>query len=203
MTRFGILLEEMKEKVHRVQDALGRKLFENYKADIINAWEGEIRAAVDDDRRRFKVKVSWNAGGFSFTCACGTDASRVCEHVWAAVLTAREDGYFGNYVDGGDDDDYDDVNAGAGYGVVGFGGGAAPYAAKQEAKKTPRWKAALAALTASPGTVAREVWPAGREIAFVIDREETLLGKGLVVETCVREPKKDGVLSKPKAIKIL
>ena len=94
MVSFALLLEELRDKVHGPQEALGRQLFEQRRAEIINAWDGELRAGVEENRLRYKVKLSWDDHGYRFTCSCGTDASRICEHVWAAVLTAREDGWF-------------------------------------------------------------------------------------------------------------
>src|SRR5258705_11438451 len=96
MTRFTILLEQLRERVHGPQQAVGRQIFENYGADITTAREGDLRAGVDDGRQRHKVKLKWDDRNYSFSCSCGTHESRVCEHVWAAVLTANEDEVFTN-----------------------------------------------------------------------------------------------------------
>lgn len=198
MLKFPLLIDELREKIHAPQEALGRQLFDNRHADVLTAYEGEIRGAADDNGMRYKVKIAWDDRGYRFTCSCGTHESRVCEHVWAVALTAQEDGWFEGR--GYDDDDNDDYS-------VGYGG-YRPIPSLQDRKSKrkdapPRWKEALDRLAQTPAVGAHTPWPASREIAYVVDRDETLLGKGLVVETCARDPKKGGELSKPKAIKIV
>jgi superfamily II DNA or RNA helicase len=200
MLKFPLLVEELRDKVHAPQEALGRQLFEKRRADVRTAYDGEIRGGIDDDGRRYKVKITWDDRGWHATCSCGTAEPRICEHMWATLLTAQEDGWFEGRGYDDDDDDYGD-----GY-TVGFGG-YRPIGDFQPAKSNrkdapPRWKEALDRLAETPAPGARAPWPASREIAYVVDRDETLLGKGVVVETCARDPKKDGELSKPKAIKI-
>ncbi|HEY7116632.1 MAG TPA: SNF2-related protein, partial [Tepidisphaeraceae bacterium] len=200
MVRFAVLLEELRQQVKPLQESRGRELYEDYKANITTAYEGDVRAGVDDGRTRYKVKLGWDDRGYRFSCSCGAAADHVCEHMWATVLTAQEDGWFagaGGY--GGYEEDYDDE-----YGERWRGTRRGAASSKRE--KTPRWKQALERLTsvgpAGSGGSGRQPWPASRELVYVIDREETLLGKGIVVEVCSREPKRTGELSKPKAARI-
>jgi superfamily II DNA or RNA helicase len=200
MTRFTLFLEQLRERVHGPQEAVGRQIFENYGVDITTAREGDLRAGVDDGRQRYKVKLKWDDRGYSFSCSCGTHESRVCEHLWAAVLTANEEEVFANHRGAyattyGDEGVYYDAR---GYPM-------ARPKKKTKAAGVPRWKKALERLTAAPATqpgAARVSWPESRQIVYVIDRDETLLGKGLIVELCVREPKSNGELSKPKTSRI-
>jgi hypothetical protein len=202
MGRFGLLSDELKQKVSPPQKARGRRLFEDFSVDVTKAREGELRAGVDDGRQRYKVKVTWDHAGYEFTCSCGRD-SDVCEHVYAAVLTAREDGYFDNANGYDDYDDDDDLSY---YARANYGGGTLRARAGGAANKKSagdRWKRALDALALPTNDrPPQSLWPAHRQIAYVIDVEQTLKGKGLVVEVCAREPKQGGQLSKPKAAKI-
>jgi superfamily II DNA or RNA helicase len=193
MGRFGLLADELKVKVRPQVEEFGRALFEEGGAEVTSAHEGELRAGIDDGKRRYKVKVTWGPAGYNLSCSCGAAEGHVCPHVWAAILEAREEGW----LDEDEwDDDYDD-----------YGGWRSPYPRRYEQPKSaqsPRWKAVLEQLAASSGAevTSKEVWPASRQVAYVIDVEETMRGKGLVVEVCAREPKKDGELSKPKPAKI-
>src|SRR5262249_25526832 len=69
----------------------------------------------------------------------------------------------------------------------------------------PSWKKQLASLneTASPYGVQRaEAWPTGREINYGIDVPSSQTGQGLGLEVSVRERKRDGEWSKPRAQRI-
>jgi superfamily II DNA or RNA helicase len=203
MIRFPLVLDQLREKIHAPQEAVGRQLFENRRAQIFNAHEGQILAAVDDTNNlRYKVKLTWDDKGYRFTCSCGTFESRVCEHVWAVALTADQDGHFTGR-------GHAERPWKLGRGVDSSGNWTfvrQPPSAPTTAPKpepTPRWKQTLDRLaSAQSNEPPRTPWPATREIAYVVDRDETLLGQGLVVETCARDPKKDGQLSRPKPLKI-
>jgi superfamily II DNA or RNA helicase len=201
MTRFTLLLEQLRAQVHAPQEAGGRRLFENYKASVTTAYEGDLRAGVDDGNNRFKVKVAWDDRGYRFACSCGTHETRVCEHVWAAALTANDEEHFaatrtGAYVGTANDREF--YYDSSGYRVP------RPHQLqKPKPEPVPRWKRAIDRLTAPPQqAVPRVAWPDSRQLVYVIDRDETLLGKGLVVELAAREPRADGTLSKPKSARI-
>src|SRR5206468_2684522 len=127
------LVNDFAERVHRVQEALGERLFDEGRADIIDARDGLLRAAVDSDGLRYKVKVTWDTIGQSFACSCGTDVSRICEHVWAAVITAEADGYY-------DANQYDRYGS---YRPTVAVGAAKLKAAAVKKDRPPRWKSAL------------------------------------------------------------
>jgi len=203
MVRFSALMEELRQKVKPLEEARGRQFFEEFKANVTTAYDGEVRAGVNDGRQRYKVRLGWNGQGYSFSCSCGAGPDQVCEHVWATVLTASEDGYFdGQHPGGYWNDDDDDVLENAQWPASRPRGGSGN--GSRKARRTPRWRQALERLTSAPpaSSDAREAWPPSRQIAYVIDREDTLVGKGLVVELCTREPRQNGELSKPKPVKI-
>jgi superfamily II DNA or RNA helicase len=199
MLKFPLLLDELRDKIHAPQEALGRQLFDNRRADVLTAYDGEIRAGVDDKDHRYKVKVKWDDHGWHAACSCGTHESRICEHTWATVLTAHQDGWFeGRGYDHGDAGGSDAYRAPTDSWTITRRAEGKPV--RNDAP--PRWKQALDRLAESPAAGARTPWPSTRELAYVIDRDETLLGKGIVLETCARDAKKDGDLAKPKPLKI-
>ena len=64
------------------------------------------------------------------------------------------------------------------------------------------WKPLFAELRESRNyadMTAGEVWPITKEVVYVVDVSATLEGKGLVIETMFREPKKDGGWKKPSS----
>src|SRR6266536_5843721 len=94
MVQFSFLLEELDAAVADAERSKGEMLFEEGFADVIDARPGLLRAAVEGGRHRYKVKIDWGVEGYTYTCSCGTPINRICEHIWAAVLTASEDGWF-------------------------------------------------------------------------------------------------------------
>src|SRR4051812_20983301 len=179
MVQFSFLLDELDADVEPVPRSKGEMLFEEGFADIIDARPGLLRAAVDGARHRYKVKIDWGDEGYTLSCSCGTASDRVCEHVWAAVLTASKDGWF-------DDIELRD-NHPSKMSSIGFTTRKAP-----PADKKPRWKDPLKKLAPNPASPHRDLWPTGREVLYIIDREESMTGKGIVVEVAYRERKKDG-----------
>src|SRR5688572_235238 len=93
MGRFGLLADELKLKVRPQVEESGRALFEDGAAEVTSAYEGDLRAGVDEGKRRYKVKVTWTREGYTLSCSCGAAEGHVCPHVWAAILEAREEGW--------------------------------------------------------------------------------------------------------------
>src|SRR5258706_10231 len=137
MVQFDFLYDELDADVSPSQRARGEELFQEGYADIIDARPGLLRAAVDTERHRYKVKIDWGDQGYTLSCSCGTRSDRVCEHIWAAVLTAFEDGYFGDIEIRN--------NLRSKMSSIGFTAKQAP-----PADKKPRWKEALNKLAPNP-----------------------------------------------------
>src|SRR5262249_42271818 len=71
----------------------------------------------------------------------------------------------------------------------------------QPRKATSAWKEALSSLqSTTEHTPANRsaALPAGHELVYVVDKQASLAGNGLVVEVATRNRKKDGEWSKPK-----
>ncbi len=76
---------------------------------------------------------------------------------------------------------------------------------RRQAARPPGWKQSLEKLRTEmqrPQTPARDAWPAGREILYIVDVPATLTDGGLTVEIAYRTRKKDGEWSKPKTQRI-
>jgi superfamily II DNA or RNA helicase len=193
MVQFSFLLEELDADVAPAPRSKGEMLFEEGLADVIDARPGLLRAAVDGGRNRYKVRIDWGDDGYTLSCSCGTPSDRVCEHIWASVLTASEDGWF---------DEIGTLDNGMTYLTRRSVSGSAANRPPVPADRKPRWKDALKQLAPSPADPHRALWPTGREVLYIIDREDSRTGKGIVLEIAYREPKKDGQWCKPKSVRI-
>ncbi len=205
MTLFFDLMEQLDGRVQPLPRKRGEQLSEDFAADLFDEREGMLRAGVEDNDKRYKVKIWWNDKSYGWECSCGVQSDRVCEHVWGTVLTTQAEGVF----------DEDQAARGMSFSGVKQLLASSPYPKLDPAmkivpvrkEKTPPWKQMLKSfgaavrgpeLDAPPG----EIWPAGREVVYIIDREETLKGKGLVVDIAQREKKANGEWCKPKKVGI-
>ena len=180
MVHFETVMEELGEQIDDKQQNAAERLCDEGWVDIIDAREGLLKAGVEEGAYRYKVVLTWSKRSYSFQCTCGMDSSYVCPHVWATIVTAHEDGYY----DG-------DVELPVSRMSLQR---ASSTADKQIPVKVPppppRWKETLKQLSgAGSSGHDRSAWPIGREVVYLIDRDETMLGKGLVLEVCIREPK--------------
>jgi superfamily II DNA or RNA helicase len=151
-------------------------------------------------------------------CSCPyfQDRERLCKHVWATLLVADERGF----LRGPDDSaprrlklDATDHEAPAGPArngaAAGRNGAAAPprpapggKRGRRKRKRSPDWQKTIAGLR---GNMERadhprgEGWPAGREVLYVVDAQASGTAAALVVEVAVRERKKNGEWTKPRA----
>lgn len=105
--------------------------------------------------------------------------------------------------DDDDDDDWDDDDDDEEDLIAAF-----PVLASRDREGAPvkgkllSWKEQLAALGRGARTelpTASELWPANRELLYVIDVPATMTGNGLILEVNYRDRKKDGEWGKPKS----
>jgi superfamily II DNA or RNA helicase len=186
MMHFDDLMRMVDSEVSDHVDDLGRELEEDYAVNIMEANDGFLSATVDTLSREYRVKITWTDSSYRADCTCGK--SMPCEHVWATLLTAYTDSY------------YEDAEAAI---ASAFTAVAKASGKRQKAPPTPRWKEVLNQITGGDNAaVSRSIWPAGRELIYVIDREATFHAKGIVVELNYRERKKDGQWSKLKEAKL-
>ena len=215
LVRFEQVVSDAEARMLPTLRKKGDEIFHDGALDLIDVKPGALRAGVEDGGRRYKVKVWWDDQTSGCTCSCGAAPNVVCEHVWATMLEAEEDG---RVFDGGAASVTKTVTLADGrqMQILNIGAFAQPPSGQQPAQpKEPRWKSALArfgdAAEDTGGTVddpygytapADEIWPAGREVCYVIDQRATLAGKGLVVEVSYRDRKQNGDRAKPKGLKV-
>jgi len=174
------------------------------------------------------VVLAREPGQVVYVCDCNDykDSFDPCKHIWATMMEAEAAGYLAGWERGGpieliSEDEYNednglDLDPDEGEGEE-LAAGSAPVTAAQKiatrlaqmqpapAKKQPEpdWRRGFSMLRQSMAkghvpTPAGNVWPAGKQLVYVIDVQQTLAGDGLTIELMSREPRKDGQLSKPK-----
>ena len=220
------------DRLSQFVDARSRQRGETYfEADNVGQVTidsvGTIVAEVYG-RDMYDVWLAFDAGSRSLRVGCTCphfDNGNVCKHVWAVLLSAAdrdllpdvavncvmldhgddENSLESHDADGDDDDeDWSDTPV---YGpltehdrqfnnlVQGVG----------KPRGTRGWEQQLDVvshtMTRGDG-VSDAVWPADRQIVYVIDKDRSITGVGLAVDILMREPKRDGEWSKPRAVRL-
>ena len=191
MADFDNLIDALDDLVRDIPRTNGERLVDEDQVDILDARPGILRAAVDTQRYRYRVKLDWDEVGFDYQCSCGVDEEFVCEHIWASVLAASEEGYYdGARPQAGKSQYLEKVAQ-----VVARASAAPP------APPKPRWKKVLKKIAGTPHP-RPAAWPAEREIIYVIDLAQVKDASGIPLEVSYRERKKDGAWSKPKGARV-
>jgi len=141
-----------------------------------NAGPNFVEATVADSED-YDVEIEWFGGDLELSCSCPySEEHGACEHLWAVIIAANTSKIiteqrlrhrmrvrFGAF----DDDNFDDD--------IGFDFDLAPLPAPppkalpKAPPKPPDWRQKLSALEQRMRVAAREPWPAGREIRYVVD----------------------------------
>lgn len=166
--------------------------------------------------RPYSVFLGREKGTVRYSCDCPyyDSTGDPCKHVWAALLAAEQKGYTQQWetdrrLDLLPEEDWleDDLMSEP---LPPRGNGAAartmPGARRGLRRPSRRigaaeWKKSLANLRDAMqghGNHQRAVWPAGREVLYIVDAPRTLEGHGLTIEVDYREKRKDGNWGKPK-----
>ncbi len=172
--------------------------------------------------RTYSVTLRRTAQQVIYECSCPyyQQNETCCKHVWATLLAAENTGLLTDWEldspsfdaeftgenepddfddsaesdddDGdGDDDDAPRVSGPINEHLI--------RTASTAPKRTADWKRQLDHVRAqmrSQEPVSEVIWPAGREIVYVIDVARTLTGGGLALELAQRDRKKDGTWTK-------
>ena len=177
-------------------------------------WQSRVRIRRGTDRevqasvrgsRTYDVNLDWADGTLSLDCDCDYfDTIGPCKHLWATVLAADAKGYLaqakGAFRVVRDYSEEDPGGAVGSDGEVAAGGNAAtqsgelmPQPAADSAPKTPAWMSDLN-LIASRSLMdeAPEIWPAKREIVYVVDGPASRTAHNLVLGLGSHDRKMDG-----------
>ena len=180
---------------------------------IVSADAGAIEATVSGSDL-YQVDLALEGQSLRVKCTCPyfQDRLETCKHIWATLMTADAQGRlqaWGNLkkvrlIEEAEDLEDEDWSDGQ---EVDWDRPPRPAfqrpsrPAKPKKPNPPDWKKALKELhpTNQPGSYyQRSKDLAGCQIVYIIDREATLEGQGLTLETAFQERKKDGDWSKPK-----
>jgi superfamily II DNA or RNA helicase len=162
----------------------------------------------------YTVELERTSDGILASCTCPYFNSAMCKHIWAVILAAEEKGQLHGDGDESelqlvhawmdDDDAEDDVDD------QGFFEKAPDHREQARSQPVPAprrttaasWREQLAQLNPASSRKAvheGQPWPSSRELLYVIDVATTSAGRSLDLEILLRDLKKDGSWSKPKA----
>ena len=157
-------------------DQFARERGRNYerlgRVRIVRSSVTEVEALVRGTRP-YRVLVSWGAEGVRTYCDCPRFETTPCKHVWATLIALERRGL--------------------------VGGALAAPPAPAPAPLAP-WRVRVGSVLAPGGVTG--VWPAGRQVLYAIDVEETLEGRGLAVGLLHRRRRKDGTWSRAQPLKV-
>jgi len=114
--------------------------------EITGARDGYLSGIVGSGHRTYSTKITWFNSGYTAVCNC--NRSGICEHIWATLITAEEDGYFEDIDEGASSGlNPIEVMLGDGKSVFVSNRGAAK-SVQQKAPPIPRWKEVLKQISA-------------------------------------------------------
>jgi hypothetical protein len=130
----------------------------------------------------YQVLLKFAEGKLAISCDCPyfRDQGQACKHLWAAILTADEEGYV-----------TEAVAANAPLRII-RARQEAPPAAKPA--PVPAWKTQLGRIANVAASYRTEgsLWPAQKEIVYLLDVPKSLGMNSVVLTVATRERKKDG-----------
>jgi superfamily II DNA or RNA helicase len=141
----------------------GQEYFQRGAVRLLRANRTEVDAQVHGDAV-YRVHIEARSGGLQVTCSCPYNLRQAgaCKHIWAAILAAESEGHLG---------------------------AAAP---DPRAHLRAAWRRQVASLLTHAGHEHTQLWPAQREVLYVIDTQTAPLDDGLRLELRQRERKRDG-----------
>ena len=199
------VLGRFAQAVGKEEEARGRACLQNGAVQIEVASEEGITALVRADDGEHRTTLSWASGHrLAFTCTCGAHGRRVvCRHVTATALLAEAEGRLppgrnetlprrgaqrsGMWLSPSGELRRLDVDE--------------PRPAIQHQPSPPSWKKQLAKVRDAhdfSGPSALDVWPADRELLYIIDAAASAEQRTLVVRLACRDRRQNGQWSRPK-----
>ena len=173
--------------------------------------------ATVKDARNYIVNLTREPDAVLYACECKTYLSdqEVCEHIWATLMEAEAKGSLASWDGPGpvtlepmeeeriefdpDDTPDDEDDAELTLDPHAISTLLAQRTLGKTAKSADDWKVGFEALrqTHSTRDPIGNTWPAGKQLLYVVDLENTMRN-GLTIELMSQERKKDGAWGKPK-----
>ena len=186
----------------RIRDK-GEQYYRNGRVKLTSGNSVIVRATVRGSQP-YDVRLGRLRDTIVTRCSCPyfQDNLDICKHIWATLKAAEGASYLqdversnGNLrlqpFDALTDDDLPRRPRSR----------AVERRNKPKAPAPPAWKKQLNLVHRIPDNHAEEyvpLWPARREILYIVDVTQTMQGHGLSLEIAIREPKKNGEMSKPR-----
>jgi hypothetical protein len=221
------LTERLSQRVPAEIRQRGRTYFLQNAVEVLDADDRSLRAAVEGSDT-YHVSLVLDRKTLRAWCSCPYFEGNYepCKHVWATLLAADTAGHLQaadavaklrlepdeSLAEGPDEEDVyeawedeSDIYA-ADEPLPGIVPRPRRPAGKQG--RAGSWKKELARLqdgapSHSPFVTARNGWPPGKELLYVVDVAATMIGQtGLTLEVAGRERKRDGAWGKPKPTRL-
>lgn len=177
---------------HRFSPAVRDRGLEVYRGGRVTIVESSpfFLSAVVSGSSEYQVAIDWDWGTLNLSCDCPYASDHgECKHLWAVILRASEKRLM-------DISGIRRIVWGPDYEDREFDFEAPPPTPPPKAapKKVtpPDWRQKLSALDQRMRAAQREVWPAGREIHYVIDLYASQARQRLVLNLLMRDRSKKG-----------
>ncbi len=196
----GLLTQRFKQSFASDVRLRGKDYFLDGAVAIVKR-TGETASAYVQGSRRYQVRLAWNAGEMSAACSCPYSSRYgLCKHIWATLLELDAPGNLEEDEDDeGDFEEVDDEYLDAPQApAIRRQGRAKPH-------RPPAWQEALDSLASAASFSDRgPAWPAGDQLLYVVNLQETLTSEAMVLETMCRRLKRNSTsawtMAKPRSL---
>jgi superfamily II DNA or RNA helicase len=187
------LLDRLRADFDEGTLARGRNYFQRGSVDILRITHRSVAAAVQGEKR-YSVEIDWDGGFFDYSCTCPVyqDHGGACKHIWATILAAEQRGRLPRI---------EELDEMAGLADIPMAIGPNSRSSRQ-----PVWKQRLSNLKNAMSyhqSAEPEIWPAERELVYVVDCPATMDGRGVHIELMTRIRRKDNQWERLKGMKSL
>ena len=180
-----------------------------YRLGAVRICKGDATHVLAGVRgsRVYNVAIQWSGGLLSLACDCPYfDDAGPCKHLWATILAADDRNYFTAITRLSAreivfEDRFDDVDLDEDSGFDTPSARAVPVFRPEPPVAPPAWQQRLNEV-APAGSQSSWVWPARRELLYIIDAASSATRGCLFLEIKAREPKLKGGWKKPAAPQI-
>lgn len=209
MATFAVFIERLESTLGPDARRRGEAIHIDGDAEVTSYGDFDGQGIVRD-RGENKVSLFWEEA-FSYSCSCKEGRRGIpCAHLWSLALAIEEDMANPGAEELDEFLEPSEVRQrrnpvaelaeliGSGVAKIWRGTATAP-----APSPPPKWRQQLQTIERFGDSHLGDrvdTWPADRQLVYVIDREGTTKGKGIVLELAYRAPTKTGALSAPKGL---